>query len=44
MQKIFLNQVYNNLAYVPPTYWRFKKYNFSISTKNYVSPYHIKRK
>ena len=32
-------QVYTNLAYVPPTYRKRKKYDFSLSIKTYVIPY-----
>ena len=39
MWKIFLYQVYTNLAHVPPTYRIFKNYEFSLSIKTYLSPY-----
>ena len=38
MRKIFLCQVYTNLAYVPPMYRRVKNYKFSFSIKTYVIP------
>ena len=36
--KIFLYQVYTNLAYVPPMYRIFKNYEFSLSIMTYVNP------
>ena len=38
MWKIFLHQVYTNLAYVTLTDKRVKKYDFSLSIKTYVIP------
>ena len=43
MRKIFLYKVYTNLAYVPLTYRRIKKYNFSQSIKTYVNTQQVKR-
>ena len=34
--------MYTELAYVPRTYRRVKKYEFSLSIKTHVSPYHVK--
>ena len=41
MWKIFLYQVYTNLAYVPPTYRRVKKLQVLIINKNLCTPLDI---
>ena len=43
LYKIFLYQVYTNLAYVPPTCWRLNNYKLSWSIKTYVIPYLVEK-